>query len=363
MRSLAPIIIENGHLTLEALENMRLKGYNDESTKPWLDRHFDRRRTNIERCIQDDKWREVYYNGMKRLVNKTKVLPPDNLTRFLDVGCCPGGYSKYMLKTFPNVRGVGISLEEQHGGYPLRIGWKESDRYEMHWGDLSFYDICRPASSPHPRDDLPSLPLPFGPNGFQLVILDAHRRPLPGQEATSLREYDRLLMSQLIVGLQCVDPGGTLIITLKDVACLRTAQILYMLDEISKTTVTFKDLYHQGPSGVFHAIATGIGLDDHSTATLYAHLERLKAVWWELTYGGEEGKGRELLESDLHFIVDHDKLAETYLARLKELGKMPWRVQESALKKIFHNHGQRGDHGAEAARMDLQQIDNSLAST
>ena len=204
----------------------------------------------------------------------------------------------------------------------------------MHWGDFSFYDICAPPlRRPHRGDDRPLSQFPFTTSSFQLIILDAHCRPVRGSESTSARQNDRLLVAQLIIGLQCVDPGGSLIITLKQVACVKTAQVLYMLDELAQTTVTFKNPEHQKTSGVFHAVATGIGLGVHGPK-LPTYLEHLKDVWWELTYGGEEGKGRDLSESDLNFIADYEKLENTYLDRLVEFGDVPWRVQKEALTGI-----------------------------
>jgi hypothetical protein len=204
----------------------------------------------------------------------------------------------------------------------------------MHWGDLTFYDICSPSHRFAPADKPALRQMPFIPGGFTLTMLDGHhRRP---QESTSTHPWDidRLIVAQFIVALEALDVGGTLLVTLGNVESPKTARFLYMLDKLSETITAFKHNGSHATRSTFYAVAKGVGLGVKGNERAM-YLEHLKNVWWELTFGGDKGDGRWLGENDLDFIIDLESLRATYLDRLIELGKGPWRVQRNALDRMF----------------------------
>lgn len=249
------------------------------------------------------------------------------------LSCCPGGFSDYVLRRNPEAQGVGISLEQENGGHGLAIPFPQRARFEIHWIDLTYLAICSPQSRRLPSGKVALFQMPFTPSGFQLVFLDGqHRRP---QESDSTHPWDidRLLIAQLIIGLQSLNRGGTLIVKLSHLESATTARLVYMLDKISKTIVAFKPYVH-ATRGSFYAVATGVGrgLEWEKRAS---YLKNLKKVWWNLTYDGPQNEGRWLREEDLNFISKFETLGGPYLERLIKLGRGAWRAQSNALRRAY----------------------------
>lgn len=169
-----------------------------------------------------------------------------------------------------------------------------------------------------------------------LVVLDGHL--LRAQENARRWEYGRLLISQLVMGLQAVKIGGTMVVKLSRPDNVRTAKLLYLLDIISASLITCKPRSMHSNRGTFYAVAKGVryGAEARCFTTL---IEGLQKLWHELTYGGDEGHGRFITEMDLDFIIRTDELADRYLLRLIELGREVWAVQAAALRRMFKSKG------------------------
>ena len=245
-----------------------------------------------------------------------------------------------------------MSLEQENGGYGLAIPSPQRARFEIHWGDLTYLAICYPRSRRLPPGKVALSQTPFIPRGFQLVFLDGqHRRP---QESDSTHPWDidRLLIAQLIIALQSLDCGGTLIVKLSQLESATTARLVYMLDKISTSIVVFKPYVH-ATRGSFYAVAKGVGrgLEWEKKAS---YLKNLKKVWWKLTYDGLNTEGRWLIEEDLNFIAKFETLEGAYLERLINLGRGAWRARSNALRRAYCSireaaaHHETGSNSPEA---------------
>lgn len=52
---------------------------------------------------------------------------------FLDLGCAPGGFSSRLLDELPNVRGYGLTLQREAGGFPVLL---THERFRLQYADL-----------------------------------------------------------------------------------------------------------------------------------------------------------------------------------------------------------------------------------
>ena len=294
----------------------------------------------------DEYWSKLGFQALNHIDKNTHCIPQHNTTRFLELGCvslftysflkwcscfqscCPGGFAHYILRRNPNAQGVGVSLDPEMGGSGLTIPFPELERFKMHWSDLTYLAICAPGIPPLPPGGVALSPLPFDPTGFRVVILDGMYRNPPQELNSHPWDMDRLLIAQLIIGLECLDGGGTLLVKFNHLESVVTAQLVYMLDVLSKRVIAFKPFLH-ATRGSFYAVATGVGLERKN------YLKNLKTVWWNLTYDGPKGEGRYLKEEDLNFIVEFETLEESYLERLIELGRGAWRAQSKALRRTY----------------------------
>jgi hypothetical protein len=169
-----------------------------------------------------------------------------------------------------------------------------------------------------------------------LVVLDGHL--LRTQEDVRNFDYDRLMVSQLVMGLLGVKIGGTIVMKLSKPDAVRTAKVLYMLDAISDSLSTCKPLSMHGSRATFYAIAKGVGLGTDAKR-LPTIVEGFQKLWFELTFGGDEGCGRFMNETDLDFIACTDELVGNYLGRLIELGQEVWMVQANCLRGLLRKKG------------------------
>lgn len=145
---------------------------------------------------------------------------------------------------------------------------------------------------------------------------------------------DRLLVSQLIIALEAVSPGGTILIRLSHIECFPAAQLLYMLDALADSIVVHKPHVMHAMRGTFYVIAKGVN-GSARAALRERYLDGLKKLWGKLG----EGRGRMMVPGDIDFIATADTILEEYLDRLIELGRGVWLTQIRGLSHLFKKKG------------------------
>ncbi|KAH7318007.1 hypothetical protein B0J17DRAFT_724302 [Rhizoctonia solani] len=258
-----------------------------------------------------------------------------NSHRFLDIGCCPGGYSRFVMDTCPNATGMGISLSIPNGGHGLAIPEHLLPRFDLRLEDLTLFDLA-PDWPDKPALSTELKPIPFTRNTFDLVICDAHyrqRQPINDPRPWS---WTRLLISQLLLALYGVYPGGRLLLTLWRIESPLTAQILLALNRISAGTYTLKSSLHEmRPS--FYLLALGVRTNcPEYTTLLYA----LKKLWWIVTFGEEGGQGRDVKWVEKEMISPwEDVMSPAGLAVITRLGTPVWDIQGDAILGFLQSRG------------------------
>ncbi|THU95048.1 hypothetical protein K435DRAFT_667241 [Dendrothele bispora CBS 962.96] len=339
---LADVLIARGASELEYLLSLKRKGWEDES----MDTYFAN-----QRHIADNAGPELGMTWFKRMktvfgeIDRSASVPDNGHFTFLDLGCCPGGFSSYILKKNPQASGVGISLPIERGGHTFLLEEEFLDRFTLHFTDLTRYLLGQPTSTDTDISEYLPIERHLGLSKFDLVMLDGHH--LRTNTNTIRWEIDQLLISQLVIALQYVRPGGKLVVKLSCIERARTAKIVRLFDLISERIETVKPMTMHAKRGSFYLVVHGVsgkGVEGHRQEHF---LEKLREVWTELTFGGDEGKGRFLNLEDLDFVVTTEDLVQRspeFLDRVSELGKSVWRGQIKGLEGLFRakNVGLRG---------------------
>jgi hypothetical protein len=220
--------------------------------------------------------------------------------------------------------GTGMSLEVAKGGHDFLLEEEYKPRFELLWGDINAYQL-----GSHPLPNLAPFPITpeTHPAGFALVLLDGH--PLRTAASSEERVHkigDRLLISQLIIGLTAVTQGGTVVIKLSRPNRLITAQLMWLFDQLAMDVRTWKPVCIHATRDTFYLIARGMGFGRR--ADIYGMvLHSLKALWIDLAC-----KERRLSQNDLNFIVQEEVLLGPYKRRFEELSAHLWAVQSAAWK-------------------------------
>ncbi|KAJ7288544.1 hypothetical protein C8J57DRAFT_1116118 [Mycena rebaudengoi] len=311
--------------TLNTLNLLRYK----ERGKPSEQAYFQHQRKQAD--APDPALQKAWFNSMRNVLEEIdqvlRCIPEHVPFRFLDLGCCPGGFSSYILGKNPRAEGVGISLGVESGGHACLLDEDDLLRFELHWADLTQYQL-----GPEPIPDPRLQNIPVAP-GFDLVLIDGHplRAAQARGDAAVYLHGDRLLISQVIVGLAAVLPGGTVVLKQSKPERLITSQLIYLLDVLSADTRTWKPVCMHGTRSTFYIVAKGFGLG--SQACLKDHfLYGLMNLWIQLSYAGPLGLGRRLLATDLDFIVTNKTLKTAYAPRLRTLSEHIWTTQSQCLK-------------------------------
>lgn len=325
-------ILERGCPELQRLGELRALGWQEDK----LDRAFVKQHSVADNA--DRKLQQYWFHNMKKIMreidNHTGCIPFRRLD-FLDLGCCPGGFSSYILTKNRKARGIGVSLPVEEGGHESMLENEFQPRFDLYFADITSFQLG-PSTIDHER--FWSLPTPISSGRFDLVIVDGHQLRTQVSEYAAPWDIDRLLISQIIIALQTVRPGGTIIIKLTHPESIMTAKVLFLLESLSKRLSTYKPRTMHTKRGSFYAVARGLGKGAQG-ALLPQMLQALRRVWVEITSGGDEGKGRFLLWEDLDFAITIDDLEGTYLYWLIDLGRDVWKVQGHALKKWFDKMG------------------------
>jgi len=313
----------NGDNTLETLNALRAQNSRDASVSAY----FNHQRKHSDN--PDPETQQAWFRGMKDVLQELDevlgCIPLISRWHFLDVGCCPGGFASYILSKNQRSSGVGISLAVESGGHGLLLEDNLQPRLDLNIADLTYYQL-----GPTVITDPKLQPLPFPPDArpFDLVLLDGH----PLRTSTSgVGAYDqmsnRLLISQLIIGLQSTTISGTIIMKLAKPERPVTVKLLYMLDMLSLDLATWKPVCMHATRDTFYAVAKGFG-HGRQGYRLQEWLYGLKALWVSLTYGGQ--KPGRVSTTDLDFIVTEMEL-EPFEHRRQQLSRHIWQVQASSL--------------------------------
>lgn len=186
------------------------------------------------------------------------------------------------------------------------------------------------------RKRLQTIPFDIRARTFDLALLDGHN--LRTQVHELPWDGIRLSLSQIILALQSVKQGGTIVIKLSRPENVYTVRILYMLDKLCSDLSTCKPRTMHSDRGSFYAVAKGLGLGEEG-GRLLNFLNTFQCLWLEATFGGEEGRGRPITENDLDFIVKLEDLRNHYLDRLIQLSRMVWRIQAVGIRNLLRKKG------------------------
>ncbi|QRV82081.1 FtsJ-like methyltransferase [Ceratobasidium sp. AG-Ba] len=296
-----------------------------------LDNHFTKQRVTNETdrtSDVDQKWLNVMCTSMRQM---NKIMKFVRTSRFLDIGCCPGGYSTYILQKCPTATGVGISLPFSQGGHGLAIPSNLLPRMQIHMADMTCFNLAPPIPQPN------LAPIPFTPHTFDLVVCDGHHLRMNPDNDNRPWNWTRLLISQLLLGLRAVSPGGTLFIKLSHIEKPLGARVLLALCRISRLVRAIKPRPVHAIRGTFYAIAQHIQVDSDEFRELVDTLEKL---WYTMSFEGENGYGRPMTLEEEDYITSWDDLmSEEGQANIVRLGVRIWEIQRDALRKFLSSRG------------------------
>lgn len=258
-------------------------------------------------------------------------LPVSN-ARVLDLCMAPGGYTASTLEHSPHAIVCALTLPSKLGGHP--VIHRKDKRVSIIFKDITtLYKEFGLTELPqdHPKfSKFSDMRLWYG-KSFDLVFCDG--QVLRTQEPHIVdyrREAIRLTASQLILALQRITRGGTLIMLLHNISAYETIKLLSVFDKIADIQI-FKPVSGHKKKGTFYLIAKDVQ-PEHGDAV--AAVNEWKKIWSELTFHvpGHDGHRDPLQVADESELAKEVlELLEKFSERVIELGEPIWRIQMDAL--------------------------------
>ena len=301
------------------------------------DREFEERRQRSDHA--DSKARRMFFNMMRgigdELHDATGALRIQGTSpEVLDLCMAPGGYTASALKFNPHARVSGITLPEDEGGHQLLVKWGSSDsRVQVAQMDITMLwsEFCDESIPEDYPDKIKVLhgERPYLDKSFDLVFCDG--QVLRTQKRSTFREGKenlRLICSQLILAMQRIRLGGTMIILLHRTDAWDTVKLLFQFNSFANIQL-FKPQKKHGIKSSFYLIATHVN-PTHSVAI--SAVKAWKEDWREATFAYREntiGPGKTRARDN----DEESHVLNEFGSTLIELGEPIWAIQRDNLRK------------------------------
>ncbi|CAH0003700.1 unnamed protein product [Clonostachys byssicola] len=309
------------------LTDLRRKGWDN----PKGDAFFKKQRQNADK--PDKKTSEWFFRMMKQIAEELhtttgafSINPScDRQPRILDFCMAPGGYLHTALQKAPGAEALAFSLPVSHGGHEVYL--RQTQRVECRLLDVTMLAADMgtdtiPASHPEVDGFIERQLQPT--DRFDLVLCDGqvlrtHIRP----EYRESQEAVRLHTTQLVLGLEHLQPLGTMVVLLHKLEAYRTVAVIRRFCKFSNVKLFKPSKFHCTRSS-FYMVATHVQ-SQHDNAI--QAITEWKKMWNMTTFGkkedylchAENAKKEEYLE------------LENFGPELVRLGRNIWRIQRDAL--------------------------------
>jgi len=312
------------------LTELREKGWHN----PRGDEYFKHQRQRADNVGSKGEYK--FYNMMRQIGDELQVSTGGlSLTsrdtepiKVLDLCMAPGGYTTSALRYNPSATAFGITLPPGEGGHKVLL---ESARSRVLFLDITMLAKefgVEKAPLAHPDNDKFLSLRPFLEHKFDLVFCDG--QVLRTHRRADYREHHealRLTVSQLILAMQRIRKGGTLIMLLHKIEAWDTAELLYLFQQFSSIQV-FKPKSKHAIRSSFYLIAKDVQPD---TDAAKAAVESWKRAWWTATFGGESVTGAAEVRAEEQYVR---AVLDCFGSELIEIGRPVWVTQADALSKM-----------------------------
>ncbi|KAF7978414.1 hypothetical protein HWV62_572 [Athelia sp. TMB] len=268
----------------QALQLVKARGRND----PDVSADFDRRKQNNQQSFSmpQAQYRDQFLDIFTDINSAVGRIFVDNKVQvFLDLGCAPGGFSKFILDNNSQARGMGITLPT----IPMvRDGALMKDsRYHVVEGDLTQLNFDATSFC------LPSARIELEKDGYDLIIAGA----FPTGQRMSAADRAILALSQLHAILSNMKPGGTAVVLASTKEFLWNAEMLAALRRVFVQIQPAKHAKLHAIRSSCYFVCTGFKAD---VVDEFSFKGRVKAALAELKMPQSEDANKLLIFDGLY---------------------------------------------------------------
>ncbi|KAG8156522.1 hypothetical protein KVR01_013626 [Diaporthe batatas] len=261
--------------------------------------------------------------------------------RILDCCMAPGTYLQAALEHNPGAHALAFSLPPEKGGHPSLLVDNNEPEVTIKLLDVTLLAAdmgVAPEQIPSDHPDAAAFLPRQVEDGrhFDLVICDGQvlRTHAPHRAAyRERREARRLILTQLILGLDHLRPGGTMIVLLHKLEAWDTLCLLRTFHGFS-TIQTFKPWAGHRKRSSFYMVATDIRADGPEAVSA---VKAWKEDWKLATFMDEEEYQSYTERAHQDADKNVDALLTEFGREIIRLGRRVWRIQADALARAPFN--------------------------
>lgn len=257
----------------------------------------------------------------------------DAALRVMDMGIAPGGFTSAMLKRHPTATVRGITLPPEIGGLEVMLPmWRLDERIHIEFLDVTMLadEMGTPAKSisvTHADSANFSSHRPFLGEELDLIFCGAAVQRTHSRAAyRESRERLRLTASQLVVALQRVREGGSLVVLLHKPEAWYNVELINTFTRFSNVFL-FKPKRKHAIRSSFYMVATKVRPRD--TDALSA-IRVWKDQWETTTFGTDV-----TLKACLYVSEDHVRsVLADFGSQFITLATPIWKIQAGGLRTV-----------------------------
>ncbi|KAM0432239.1 hypothetical protein ACHAPT_004777 [Fusarium lateritium] len=319
------------------LQRLRKKASLDSVLTGWEssrgDEHFKKQRRTADQQTKKDV--RFFYNMMHQIgrdMNKaTRAFDLSKIKKpaLLDMCMAPGAFVAHILNKYPKTQVRAMSLPLKNGGYRVRL--RHSNVH------VEFRDITMLAADMGmQRKDVPASGPDPGNIQFNKVFSDAEKFDLVLCDGTTLRSHQRtpwrghreplrLTLTQLALGLEHLNNGGTMVILLQKLDSWSCFNLIRDFTKFSAVQLFKHPHYHRMRSS-FYLVAKNIQAGSVSAKGLVSEWKEKYKI---STVGTDEEYSKMLQVSSQDAQAALDEFGDEFVA----MGRNIWELQADSLAK------------------------------
>lgn len=276
-----------------------------------------------------------------------------NKPALLDMCMAPGAFVVQVLDKYPNAQVKAMTLPLKDGGHQVRLGHHnvavEFRDITMLAADMGMQMKDVPTSGPDPGN-LEFTKVFSDSERFDLVLCDgAVRRTHQRTTWREGREATRLTLTQLAIGLEHLNNGGTMVILLHKLDSWPCFSLIHNFSKFS-TVQLFKHPQHHRLRSSFYLVAKNIQADSISAKALVLEW---KGKYKVATVGTDDEYWRVLRVSNSDAQAALDEFGEEFIA----MGRKIWKIQAESLAKASFIKSEHGSQDKGGQREGIGQKD------
>ncbi|RSL39162.1 hypothetical protein CEP53_014270 [Fusarium sp. AF-6] len=295
------------------------------------DAHFNKQRRIADEPTEKDA--RFFYNMMHKIgrdMDKaTRAFDLSGIKKptLLDMCMAPGAFVAQVLDKYPNARVRAMSLPLNDGGHRVRLGHRnvavEFRDVTMLAADMGMQMDDVPESRPEPGS-LEFTKAFSNSERFDLILCDgAVRRTHQRTAWRERREATRLTLTQLTIGLEHLNKGGTMVILLHKLDSWPCFSLIRNFRKFSSVQL-FKHPQHHRLRSSFYLVAKNIQTNNISAKEL---ISEWKEKYKVATVGTDEEYSRVLKISSQDVQVALEEFGEEFIV----MGRKIWKLQAESL--------------------------------